>query len=180
MAEKRKRENAGKTRQRPSWDEYFTDLIVETARRSSCLKRHVGAIIVRNKRILATGYNGAPSGIENCVDENYCWRVKHKIAHGESKDLCMAAHAEANAIYDAANRGVAINESELYVTTFPCPICAIAIIQSGIKEVNYIREYYGKQRDFSAYLLRKAGIKTRKLKADLKKIAREHPGLNLR
>lgn len=168
-----------KKRERPSWDEYFVNLAIEATKRSSCLKRHVGAIIIDNNQILTTGYNGAPRGVESCYDHNICWRRARDITHGKDKDLCMAAHAEFNAICQAARRGIALDGSILYVTTYPCPTCAKAVIQSGIKEVRYLRSYYGEQYDFSRKLLRTAGIKTKKMAADLEKIKRENPDLKL-
>jgi len=158
MKEKTKRE-------RPSWDEYFIGILLQTTKRSSCLKMQVGAIIVSSDReILTTGYNGAPRGIESCFEKNNCWRRQENIGHGKEKDLCMASHAEANAVYQAARKGISLLNSSIYVTTYPCPTCAKAIIQTGIKEIIYLEDYYGKQYDFSQKLLKKANIKIRKLK----------------
>jgi dCMP deaminase len=148
---------------RPSWDEYFIQITRDTSLRSSCLKRKVGAVIVRENRILATGYNGAPRGIDSCFDSGVCWRRNQGIAHGTDKDLCMAAHAEANAFSQAAREGISLKGATLYVTTHPCITCAKEIIQTGIISVNYLEEYYGAHEEFSKYLLEKAGIPTRKL-----------------
>jgi dCMP deaminase len=174
---------AGKkeARERPSWDEYFANITIATAKRSSCLKRHVGAVIIgKGKEILTTGYNGAPRGIECCFDKDTCWRNENEIPHGENKDLCIASHAEANAIYQAARNGVSLNGAVLYVTTFPCPTCAKAIIQTGLTKVYYLFGYYGRQYEFSKKLLREAKIKTQRVKIDLEKLARENPDLKLR
>jgi len=149
--------------ERPSWDEYFINIAIETAKRSSCIKRHVGAVIVKNKHILATGYNGAPSGISSCYEKDLCMRRERKIEHGKDKDLCLAVHAEANALCQAAKIGVPVENSVLYVTTYPCPTCAKLIINSGLKQVNYIFVYYGQQYSFSKEILTKAKIKTRKV-----------------
>jgi len=149
---------------RPSWDEYFLNLTIDTSNRASCLKRDVGAVIVRDNRVLATGYNGAPRGVDpSCFDNQECWRRNRKIEHGRDKDLCMAVHAEANAIYQAARAGVSIDRATLYVTTFPCPSCAKGVISTGIVEVKYLFEYYGEQYDFSKFLLKKAKVKLEKL-----------------
>lgn len=159
-----KRREEHTSRERPSWDEYFVNLVIETAKRSSCLKRNVGALIVKDNIILTTGYNGAPRNINSCFDNDKCWRKSMKIRHGENKDLCMAVHAEANAIYHSAKKGISIEDSELYVTTYPCPSCAKAVINTGIKKVNFIFPYYGEQYEFSRYLLKKAGVKTRRIR----------------
>lgn len=153
------------TRERPSWDEYFVNIVLETRKRSSCIKRQVGALIVTEdgKTLLVTGYNGAPRNIESCFDKNECWRTANNIAHGENKDLCMGAHAEANAFYSAARNGIVIERGRLYVTTFPCVTCAKGIIQVGLTEVKYLENYYGIQHDFSEELLRDAKIKLTKL-----------------
>jgi dCMP deaminase len=169
-----------KERARPSWDEYFVNIAIESAERSSCLKRHVGALIVNDKQILATGYNGAPRGVDSCYDNGICWRSKHNIPHGQDKDLCMASHGEFNGICQAARKGIPLKDSVLYVTTFPCPTCAKAIIQSGIIEVCYLAEYYGAQYKFSKELLRKAKVKTRKINMDLERIAQKHHDLKLK
>lgn len=152
-------------RERPSWDEYFVNIALETRKRSTCLKRQVAALVVSadGKTISATGYNGAPRDIISCFDEGECWRRVHNIPHGENKDLCRAAHAEANAFYSAARRGVALEGGILYVTTFPCPTCANGVVQVGIKEVKYLEDYYGLQHDFAEDTLKKAKVKITKL-----------------
>ena len=151
-------------RERPSWDEYFLKQAILTSERASCLKRRVGAVIVRDKRILATGYNGAPRNVDpSCFDNDSCLRREKNIEHGRDKDLCMAVHAEANAFYQAARVGTSIEGAILYVTTFPCISCAKGIISTGIIQVNYLFDYYGEQYDFSKLLLDKAKIELRKL-----------------
>ncbi len=152
-------------RERPSWDEYFVNIVLETKKRSSCLKRQVGALVVSadGKTISATGYNGAPRGIKSCYDRNQCWRRTHNIKHGENKDLCRAVHAEHNAFCAAARKGVALEGGILYVTTFPCPTCANSIVQVGLVEVNYLENYYGIRHDFAERTLREAKVKMTKL-----------------
>jgi len=131
--------NGGKN-VRPSWDEYFMDIVDLVKERSTCLRRQVGALIVKDKRILSSGYNGAPSGCAHC-DEIGCLREKNKIPSGERHELCRASHAEQNAIVQAAKHGIAIDGSTIYVTTQPCVICSKLIINSGITRVVYKGSY---------------------------------------
>jgi len=168
-----------KKRERPSWDDYFIDLVLDTAERSSCLKRHVGALTVKDRRLLTTGYNGAPRDNIPCYDSGKCWRREQNIAHGTNKDLCMAAHAEANAIAQAANQGISLKGATLYVTTFPCTTCSHLLIPAGIVEVKYIMDYYGRHKKFAGTILKNAGIITRKIEIDSEKLARKHPTLKL-
>jgi len=119
---------------RPSWDEYFMAMAELAATRSTCLRRQVGAVIVKDKKILATGYNGAPAGLKHCLDIG-CLREKLKIPSGERHELCRATHAEQNAIVQAALFGVSINGSTMYSTTQPCVLCTKLIINAGIKRI---------------------------------------------
>jgi dCMP deaminase len=119
---------------RPSWDEYFLEVAHLVSRRSTCIRRNVGAVIVKNKRILATGYNGAPSGLRHCIDIG-CLRQKLKIPSGERHELCRALHAEQNALIQASLYGISVMESTLYATNQPCVICAKMLINAGIKEI---------------------------------------------
>ena len=121
---------------RPSWPEYFMDITRLVAKRSTCLRRHVGAILVKDKRILATGYNGAPAGMKHC-EEIGCLREDASIPSGERHELCRALHAEQNAIIQAAYHGISINGSILYCTNKPCVICTKMIINAGIKIIYY-------------------------------------------
>ncbi len=125
---------------RPSWDEYFLEMAHVIASRSTCLRRSVGALIVRDRRILATGYNGAPSGLPHC-EEVGCRRQELGIASGERQELCRALHAEQNAIIQGALHGVSVKGSVLYCTTQPCVICAKMLINAGIERVVYQGEY---------------------------------------
>ncbi len=139
------------------WDKRFIDLADTIGSWSSCFKenRHVGAVIVKNKRILTTGYNGAPEGIKSCAEKQECMRIKLNIASGTRHELCYAVHAEQNAIIQAAKMGVSIKDATLYCTHFPCVICAKMIANSGIIRLVYRHSY---PDDFSAQLLREAGL----------------------
>ena len=119
---------------RPTWDEYFLGIADLVSKRSTCLRRRVGAVLVRDKRILATGYNGAPSMIAHC-SETGCVREKLKIPSGERHELCRGLHGEQNSFLQAALHGTSLKGATLYCTTQPCIICAKMIINAGIKEV---------------------------------------------
>lgn len=128
------------TRTRPSWDEYFMNIAGQVSERSTCLRRKVGAVIVRDRRILATGYNGAPSGIKHCIDIG-CLREEQGIASGERHELCRGLHAEQNAIIQAALYGVAVDGASIYSTHQPCVLCAKMLINAGIREIYYVDGY---------------------------------------
>lgn len=125
------------------WDVRFMQLAETVAEWSSCYQqnRHVGAVIVRDKRILTTGYNGAPSGIKSCAERGVCLRRERNIASGTMQEVCYAVHAEQNAIIQAAKLGVSLEGAVLYVTHQPCVICTRMIINSGIKKVIYKNGY---------------------------------------
>ena len=143
--------------QRPTWDEYFLGIADLVSKRSTCLRRKVGAVLVKDRRILATGYNGAPSMIEHC-DVTGCIREKLKIPSGQRHELCRGLHAEQNAFLQAALHGTSLKDSSLYSTTQPCIICAKMIINAGIKEVIIKGDYPDKlSKDF----LRQAKVKIR-------------------
>jgi len=125
---------------RPSWENYFMGITALVAKRSTCLRRSVGAIIVKDKRILTTGYNGAPSGIRHCLEVG-CLREQLNVASGERHELCRGIHAEQNAIIQAAFHGVSIKDSTLFCTNLPCSICAKMIINAGIKKIYYQSGY---------------------------------------
>lgn len=125
---------------RPSWDKYFMAIARLVSERSTCLRRQVGAVIVKDKRIIATGYNGAPSGLRHC-NEAGCLRQKLKIPAGERQEICRGLHAEQNAIIQSAKYGIAIADSVLYSTHQPCVTCAKMIINAGIKKVIYQGDY---------------------------------------
>ena len=125
---------------RPEWPEYFMGITRMVARRSTCLRRKVGAILVKDKRILATGYNGAPSGLKHC-EEVGCLRETASVPSGHRHELCRALHAEQNVIVQAAYHGIPINGATLYCTNKPCVICAKMIINAGILKVYYEEDY---------------------------------------
>ncbi len=139
------------------WDKRFMDMAEFVATWTSCAreKRAVGAIIVKDKRILTTGYNGAPSGIETCREKGYCLRDKLGIASGTRAEVCYAVHAEQNAIVQAAKLGVSVEGATLYVTHQPCTICTKLIINSGIKKIVYKYPY---PDEFSMQLIKESGI----------------------
>lgn len=132
--------NNDKTDSRPSWNSYFLEITRLVAMRSTCIRRKVGAIIVKDRRILTTGYNGAPSRTQHCLATG-CLREKLEIPSGERHEMCRGVHAEQNAIVQAAYHGVSIKDSTLYCTTLPCSICAKMIINAGITQVIYESGY---------------------------------------
>jgi dCMP deaminase len=125
---------------RPSWDEYFMRIVAVVASRSSCLRRNVGALLVKDKRILATGYNGAPAGIAHC-DEAGCERERLGVPSGERHEICRGLHAEQNAIIQAAVHGVPVGGATLYCTHHPCVVCAKMLINAGIKRIVLAHDY---------------------------------------
>jgi len=129
-----------RTAPRPSWDEYFSRIALEVAKRSTCLRRHVGAILVLEKRILATGYNGAPRGILHCAERG-CLREAEGVPSGERHELCRGLHAEMNALIQAASHGIRVQEATLYATTFPCSLCVKMLINGGISRVVVQTDY---------------------------------------
>ncbi len=139
---------------RPTLDEYFMEIAHVVAKRSTCLRQKVGAVIVKDKRILATGYNGAPSGLPHC-DVVGCLREKLSVPSGERQELCRGVHAEQNAIIQAAKFGISVDGGTLYSTHCPCITCAKIIINAGIRRVVYGREYADKN---GLKLLEEAGI----------------------
>lgn len=144
------------------WEKFFIELANTCASQSTCLRRKVGAVLVLDNRVLSMGYNGAPSKTSHCSHRG-CIREKLKIPSGERHEMCVGAHAEANAIATAAKHGVSINDSSLYCTTFPCSQCAKLIINSGIKEVFYMEGY---PDDLTSELFKEAEIKCVKLLDD--------------
>ena len=139
---------------RPSWDEYFMKMANDVATRTPCLRRGVGAVIVKDRRILATGYNGVPTGLTHC-SETGCLREQLGVPSGQRHEICRGLHAEQNAIIQAARMGVSIEGATLYCTHFPCVICAKIIANSGISRLVYRHSY---PDEFSAQLLAEAGL----------------------
>lgn len=144
---------------RPSWDTYFMNITMLVAKRSTCLRRAVGASIVKDKRILTTGYNGAPSGIKHCLEVG-CLREQLNIGSGERHELCRGIHAEQNAIIQAAYHGVSVKDASLYCTNLPCSICAKMIINAGILKIYYRSGYAD---SLSQEMLQEAGVDLIKL-----------------
>ena len=146
---------------RPGWDEYFMDIAHAVGVRGNCLRRKVAAVIVKDERIISAGYNGTPRGVTNCF-EGGCPRCSGSTPSGQNLGECYCAHAEENAITQAAYHGIALRGSTLYCTMSPCLICARMIISAGIKDVVYESEY-----EFNAQtrsLLAEGGVRCRKLK----------------
>ena len=141
---------------RPDWESYFMTLAAVTATRSTCLRRAVGAVIVRDRQIISTGYNGAPKGAPHC-SETGCLRARLKIPSGERQEMCRGSHAELNAISQAASVGVSTAGADLYCTHAPCAYCTKAIINAGIKRVVYLYPY---PDELAQSLRREAGLET--------------------
>ena len=152
-----------KNLQRPGWDQYFMDIALVVASRSNCMKRKVAAVIVLDKRIISTGYNGTPRGTRNC-NEGGCPRCNNMAASGTSLDECLCSHGEENAIVQASYHGVSLKDSTIYSTFAPCLMCAKMIINSGIREVVYNLDY--PLNDSAFRLFREAGIAIRQLKLE--------------
>ncbi|MDI6600456.1 MAG: cytidine/deoxycytidylate deaminase family protein [Thermoanaerobacteraceae bacterium] len=140
---------------RPSWDDYFMEILDIVKTRSTCIRRHVGALIVRDNRILTTGYNGAPSGMAHCEDVG-CLREKMGIPSGERQEFCRGLHAEQNAIIQAGLYGVNIKGSTIYCTHKPCITCTKMIINAGIMRVVYKEDY---PDALSEEFFKEAGVK---------------------
>jgi len=141
--------------QRPSWDEYFMEICHVVARRSTCLRRHVGAVLVSERRILATGYNGAPKGMAHCAELGGCYREQLGVPSGERQELCRALHAEQNAIIQAALHGVKLQNVTAYCTTLPCVTCAKMLINADVKRIVYEIDY---PDELSRQMLGEAGV----------------------
>ncbi len=149
---------------RPQWDEYFMQIAQVAEKRSTCLRRTVGAVIVKDNRIMTTGYNGVPSGIKHC-EERGCLREELKVPSGQRHELCRGLHAEQNAIIQAAHLGQSIAGGTLYCTNQPCVICAKMIINAGIKRI-VIKEGY--PDDLAVEILGEAGLKIETLEREKK------------
>jgi len=129
-----------RVKHRPDWHTYFMEITSLVATRSTCLRRKVGALIVKDKRILTTGYNGAPRGLPHCLDIG-CLRMQRNIPPGERHELCRGIHAEQNAIIQAATSGTSIEGAVLYSTHHPCSLCIKMIMNAGIKQIFYLEGY---------------------------------------
>ena len=144
---------------RPSWDEYFMDIVRDVATRSTCRRRKVGAILVKDKRIIATGYNGGPTGLAHCLEIG-CLREQLGIPSGQQHELCRGVHAEQNAIIQAARYGVHTDGSVLYCTTQPCVQCTKMLLNAGVTEIVFSEGY---PDGLALQLLEESGITVRKL-----------------
>jgi len=153
------------TESRPGWDEYFLTIARQVATRSTCLRRRVGAVLVRDKRILATGYNGAPRGMRHCA-ETGCLRAELRVPSGERHEICRALHAEMNALLQAAAHGIRVEGSVLYCTTQPCVLCAKMLINVGVSRI-FMAEGY--PDGLALQMLEEAGV-------DLVRLGERHDG----
>lgn len=151
---------------RPSWDEHFMDLAKVASKRSTCLRRKTGAVLVtRDKWFIAEGYNGAPKGLPHCDELGGCLREKLKVPSGQRHEICRAVHAEMNVIIQSAREGASTKNATLYTTTFPCIICAKILINAGIEQIVFLEEYGDSESNAETKkLLNQAGIVVRKLR----------------
>jgi dCMP deaminase len=147
--------------ERPDWDTYYMDIAHVVARRGNCLRRQVAAVLVRENRIVSTGYNGTPRGVKNCF-EGGCPRCAGDAPSGTDLHECLCSHAEENAIAQAAFHGIALRDSILYVTLSPCLTCARLVISAGIVEVVYEADYVVEKN--ARAMLKAAGVKCRRYK----------------
>jgi dCMP deaminase len=145
---------------RPDWDPYFMDIARVVARRGNCSRRQVAAVIVKDSRIISTGYNGTPRGVRNCF-EGGCARCSGDAPSGHGLDECICCHAEENAITQAAYYGTAVKDASIYVTLSPCLTCAKMIVNAGIREVVYETDYEFTRQ--TRALFREAGVTFRRL-----------------
>ncbi|HDH57303.1 MAG TPA: cytidine deaminase [Bacteroidetes bacterium] len=145
---------------RPSWDEYFMQITHLVASRATCLRRKVGAILVRDKRILTTGYNGPPAGLPHCDELGGCLRDKLGVASGERHELSRAVHAEQNAIIQAAVHGISIEGATLYATNQPCSLCTKMLVNAGIREFVIADGY---PDELAKEIMEQAGVVVRKV-----------------
>jgi len=151
---------------RPSLDEYFMEIADVVGKRSTCLRHKVGAVLVKNKRIIATGYNGAPRGLPHCLEVG-CLRDELQIKSGTRHEICRAVHAEQNAIIQAAIHGISTEDATLYCTHFPCVLCAKMLVNAGVREIVFKEDYPDIfKEDFPVEgaedYLKQAGVKLRR------------------
>jgi dCMP deaminase len=151
-----------KKESRPSWGTYFMNITNLVAERSTCTRRAVGAVLVKDKRILSTGYNGAPSGLKHCREVG-CLREQLGVESGKMHELCRGIHAEQNAIIQAAYHGVSVKGAVIYCTNQPCSICARMIINAGIEKIYYQSGYAD---SLALELLGEAGIELKQITSD--------------
>lgn len=149
---------------RPGWDEYFIEIAQLVAKRSTCLRRQIGAVIVKDRRILTTGYNGAPSGLAHCLELG-CLRDQLGVPSGTRQEVCRALHSEMNAVIQAALYGVSTRGGTLYCTRQPCSVCARMVINAGIVRIVYMGGY---PDDLATSLLEEAKIELVRIPMDEK------------
>ena len=147
---------------RPSWETYFMNITNLVAERSTCTRRAVGAVLVKDKRILSTGYNGAPTGLKHCLEVG-CLREQMGVESGKMHELCRGIHAEQNAIIQAAYHGVSVNGAAIFCTNQPCSICARMIINAGIQKIYYQSGY---SDSLAMELLGEAEIEVKQIDSD--------------
>ena len=145
---------------RPTWDEYCMEMAELAAKRSTCLRRNVGAVIVKDNHAVATGYNGAPKGLKHCVEVGGCLREQLQVPSGQRHELCRALHAEQNAIIQAAALGQSVEGGTIYITHQPCVICSKMIINAGIRRIVVKGGY---PDEMAVEILAEAGLKAVKL-----------------
>ena len=157
MVEKKVEKNKKPTNSQEKRDKRFLNLAREVSTWSTCVRnqRQVGSVIVRDKRIIATGFNGAPSGVTSCQERGYCLRDKLGIASGTRQEVCYSTHAEQNALVQAAKMGIEVDGATMYITHRPCVICTKLLINAGIKRVVYAEHY---PDEFSVQILNEADI----------------------
>ena len=149
---------------RPDWDTYFLRIAQLIAQRSTCMRRQVGAVIIRENRILATGYNGAPNNVDHCFElKDGCLREARKIPSGQRQELCRGLHAEQNAILQAAAFGVSLKGSECYCTHQPCITCAKMLINAGVNRVVFMGSY---PDELSVGMLREGKVELERIEID--------------
>lgn len=153
-----------------TWDNRFMDMAKLVGSWSTCIRenRQVGAVIVKDRRVLATGYNGSPAGVASCVERGFCIRDKLKIKSGSHQELCYGVHAEQNAVAQAAKLGHSIEGSTIYITHSPCSVCSRILINAGVKRIVFLNNY---PDDFSLKILEEANIKFEQLKS--KKVSKK-------
>ena len=154
---------------RPSWNEYFMEIALLVRKRSTCLRRQIGCVLVKDKKIMATGYNGSPSGLRHCVEIG-CLRKQMGIPSGERHELCRALHAEQNAIIQAAISGINISDSTVFCTHFPCSLCAKMLINAKIAKIYYLEGY---PDELSKSLLLEAKIPAEKIELSVEETGGE-------
>ena len=142
---------------RPTPDEYFMSMAHLVSTRSTCLRRKVGAVLVKEKRILTTGYNGSPRGLKHCSEVG-CTRMEHDVPSGQRHELCRGVHAEQNAVIQGALFGISVKGATLYCTNFPCSLCAKMMLNAGITEIVYCEDYID---DLAKELLQESGANVR-------------------